>query len=131
MRMTPPLVTYDTAAQVYAVDLRQGDVARTVEFDDAHLVDLDATGNVLSIEVLTLDPPRIAEIAAAYDLGVPLGEILSAISSAVPPGLSTGAPSAAWRVVPVTVNWTQVLHQGHPVASQSMIDARNVDLVAG
>lgn len=61
-----PSVTYDRNHRVFTIELAEGAVARTVEFDDAHLVDLDAHGRVLSVEILTVDDPRIEALAGRF-----------------------------------------------------------------
>lgn len=78
-------VTYDTIGDVYAIDLVPAPVARTVEFDDAHLVDLADDGSVVSIEVLDPDRARLNEIAAQFGLEDQLPEIEEAVRNSVPP----------------------------------------------
>lgn len=88
-----PSVTIDSRTGVFSVDLRAGQVARTVEFDDTHLVDIDANGTVLSIEVLTPDDPKIQEIAAQYGFGELVPAIHAAIAAACAPQITTKTTS--------------------------------------
>ncbi len=48
---------YDTEADALDIGLRAGIVARTVQLDAGTLVDLDAAGNVVSIEVIRPSRP--------------------------------------------------------------------------
>jgi uncharacterized protein YuzE len=84
-----PLVTVDTTTGVFSVDLDVGEVARTVEFDDSHLLDLDDAGRVLSIEVLTPDDPKIKEIAEQHGFVELVPDILAAIEIARAPQITT------------------------------------------
>lgn len=83
-----PVVTYDTSADVYYVRLLDGTVARTVEHGDAHLVDLDAEGNVIGIEVVLPQEADFAGLAQEFGLEDRLGEIQAAVDAAV-----SGSPS--------------------------------------
>lgn len=78
-----PVVTYDTSADVYYVRLLQGTVARTVEHGDAHLVDLDAEGNVIGIEVLLPQEADFAGLAQEFGLEDRSDEIRAAVAGAV------------------------------------------------
>jgi len=44
--------SYDADANALYITLRDGDVARTRELDDSTMLDVDAAGNLLGIEVL-------------------------------------------------------------------------------
>jgi uncharacterized protein YuzE len=44
--------SYDTDVSALYITLRDGDVARTRSLDDSAILDLDAAGNLLGIEVL-------------------------------------------------------------------------------
>lgn len=78
-----PRVTYDRHARALTVELEKGAVAGTVAFDEDHLVDLDAEGRVLSIEVLTPETPMIEEVAARFGIDAArVGMIVAAIDRA-------------------------------------------------
>jgi uncharacterized protein YuzE len=83
------LLTRDPATGVYSVDLEDGEVARTAQLDDSHLVDLADDGRVLSIEILTPDDPKIEEMAAAFEFEDRVPEILDAIRAAFSPPIKT------------------------------------------
>lgn len=60
---------YDREVDALDITIAEGIVARTVEVDRGTLVDLDAAGNLVAIEVIR--PTRrwpLDEILAAYDL---------------------------------------------------------------
>lgn len=84
-----PIVTRDSRSGVFSVDIDVGEVARTAQFDDSHLVDLDADGRVLSVEILTPDDPKIEEIAAQFGFEDRVPEILAAIEEAFAPRVET------------------------------------------
>ncbi len=61
-----PRVTLDTNVGALVVELEQGDVARTVEFDDAHIVDLDSDDRVLSLEILAPERMKLSAVASRF-----------------------------------------------------------------
>ena len=61
--MTRPTVTVDLAHRMLAVRLRNAAIAYTDQLDDAHIVDLDAEGRVVSLDIMTLDDFKIDEMA--------------------------------------------------------------------
>jgi hypothetical protein len=62
-----PHAIVDLRHRTMEVLLADGEVDRTIEFpDDAHLVDVDADGRVLSIEILTLNRLLLDEIAERF-----------------------------------------------------------------
>jgi uncharacterized protein YuzE len=101
-----PLVTVDTSAGIFSVDLASGRVAETVEFDESHLIDLDEDGRVLSIEVLTPDDPKIEEIAEKYGLERRVPEILSAIQAALAPKITTATVGSRFDVIQGSVRFS-------------------------
>jgi uncharacterized protein YuzE len=50
-------LNYDLDAKALYIRLCDGKVARTRQFDDNTLADLDADGNVLGVEVVAIDWP--------------------------------------------------------------------------
>lgn len=77
-------VTYDTNSNVFCAEIADGAVARTVEFDENHLVDLSDGGRVLAIEVLDPDNARLKEVAGQFGLADQLPELLEAVEAAIP-----------------------------------------------
>jgi uncharacterized protein YuzE len=61
-----PLAIVDLHHRSLEVLLSPGEVDRTVEMDDAHLVDVDADGRPLSIEILTLHRLLLDEMAEQF-----------------------------------------------------------------
>jgi uncharacterized protein YuzE len=100
------LVTVDTNSDVLSVDLKPGQVAETVEFDDSHLIDLAEDGSVLSIEILTPEDPKIEEIAEKYGLGDRVPEILSAIEAARAPKITTATVGSRFEIVQGSVRFS-------------------------
>jgi uncharacterized protein YuzE len=90
-------VIYDTSERVYTVRVSAGAIARTVEVDDVHVVDLDDRGHVVRIEVLDPAAVDLARVADQFRLDVELSEVLAAIRSVVPTlAASTSSPATMW-----------------------------------
>lgn len=53
-----PRVDYDREADAFYVQFREGEVASTHEVNTDLLIDLDAKGKTLGVEVLTTKVPR-------------------------------------------------------------------------
>lgn len=126
-----PVVTYDARHRVFTVELERGKVARTARFDDAHLVDLDHGGRVLSIEVLTPDDPRIEDIAARFGIEDRVEAILKAITEQVPGSTSdTGVSRTKFVVTPDYQAPSPGSHRLIPSSkrSQGSVPARELDL---
>jgi uncharacterized protein YuzE len=71
---------YDTQADALDISLEEGIVARTEEIDNGTLVDVDASGRLLSIEVI--GPARnwpLEEIADRFNMAEMEVELLRAI----------------------------------------------------
>lgn len=77
-------VFYDSTADSYVVELSSEPFNCTVRIDDANLVDLDAAGNVIAIEILEPKAARLEMIATRFGLTNRLDEILTAIQATVP-----------------------------------------------
>lgn len=99
------LVTVDTITGVFSVDLEAGQVARTVEFDDSHLVDVADDGRVLSFEVLTPDDPKIEEIAEQYGFVERVPEILVAVEAARAPQITTSTTASSFEIIQGSVRF--------------------------
>jgi len=60
---------YDAHANALYITLAEGEVARTPQIDDGTMVDLDADGGLLGIEVLAPGSPwPLAEILRRYEV---------------------------------------------------------------
>jgi uncharacterized protein YuzE len=62
--------TYDNDANALAIGFGTGTVAQTIEYDSGTLVDVDADGQIVTIEVI--NPARrwpLDEIAADFEVG--------------------------------------------------------------
>ena len=71
--------SYDATADALYVTLRDGKVASTRELDDSTMLDLDAAGNLLGIEVL--NPGRswpLTAILRQYEIDPDDAEMLAA-----------------------------------------------------
>lgn len=82
------LVHYDSEADATTVELGSGEVSRTVEVVDGHvLVDLDAQGRPVSVEILCapadVDDSVYAALAAAFP-ALDLGTLRSVIAGRSP-----------------------------------------------
>lgn len=85
-----PTATYDSEADALYIRLTDADRDRTVEYDDSHYVDLDASGNAIGIEILyPRMGMRLEKLAAIY--GFSTGEVRAAIGVALGRTASTGA----------------------------------------
>jgi uncharacterized protein YuzE len=78
-------VDIDCDAQAVYVTLAGGRVARTVRLADGVLVDEDADGHPLGMEVLTLDVLPVAELLSRYTLPDRLAASLEALGRAWTP----------------------------------------------
>lgn len=94
-----PLVSRDPRSGVFSVELVSGQFARTVQIDEDHLVDLDAGGRVLSIEVLDPANPKIEEIAARFGIEDQVPEILAAIDASLTPKAGTATSGSSFQQV--------------------------------
>jgi uncharacterized protein YuzE len=95
-------VTYDTISDVYTIELSPRPIARTVEFDGVHLVDLDEDGSVVSIEVLDPDRARLSDVANEFGLTDQLSEIEVKVSGEVPPLTRPAALYASYMFTAAT-----------------------------
>jgi uncharacterized protein YuzE len=128
-----PVVTYDTSADVYYVRLLEGTVARTVEHGDAHLVDLDADGNVVGIEVVLPQEADFAGLTQQFGLEDQSNEIRTAVDSAVTDSASAlRTVGTAVQLQPVYKEVTGVVAGTLSHAGRSGGDhVQEIDLVTG
>lgn len=79
--MSEPWVTYDSRANALTVVLDDAHSARTVEESESRLVDLDASGKPVAVEVLGVSHGfRLDDLAAKYGLE----DELRAVEGALP-----------------------------------------------
>jgi uncharacterized protein YuzE len=122
-----PRATYDPEAHALVVELAEGVIAGTIAYpDDAHLVDVDGGGQVLSLEILSSDL-RLDEIAARFGLE----DQVSAISAAVDSALmaQTGKSWTFVEHVQATVHLSGVTFPTAHSASGAWAPARELDLI--
>ena len=60
-------VKYDPDADAMNINLKRGDVAKTIELDENVIIDLDKSGEILTIEVLFVKE-RNPEILKAFGI---------------------------------------------------------------
>jgi uncharacterized protein YuzE len=85
--------------RVLSVVLNEREVHRTRQLDDAHLVDVDANGEAVGIEILTLDNWKIDEMAERFGFSEQATAIKEAIDRVMTPtgtAVSYGVP----KIVP-------------------------------
>jgi len=89
-------VTYDTSERVYTVRVGEGPVARTIEVDDVHIVDVDDQGRPLNIEVLDPSAADLPRVAGEFGLDDKLAEILAAVGTQVPTVVASTTANLVW-----------------------------------
>jgi uncharacterized protein YuzE len=96
------LIRYDQDADVAAFDLVRGaQIARTTQIDAGTLVDCDASGAVVSIEVIQpAHPWPLEEILARFDISAEHRAILTWVRQGWYPGALEMTASAAPMLVP-------------------------------
>jgi uncharacterized protein YuzE len=82
---TYPNVKIDLQHRMLAVRLTDGQIAWTDQLDDAHLVDVDAEGRVVALDIMTLDDFKIDEMAARFGFAEQVPAIKSAIQKVMTP----------------------------------------------
>jgi uncharacterized protein YuzE len=95
-----PRVVYDREGRALTILLEGGEIVGTVAVDDDHLVDVDADGKALSIEILTPETPMIEAIAERFGIA---SERVPAIIEAVEGALAT-APETRTAAAPFEVH---------------------------
>lgn len=125
------VVTYDTSADVYYIRLLEGTVARTVEYGGAHLVDLDAKGNVLGIEVLLPQEADFAGLAHEFGSEARSDEIRAAVDAAMSDASSVvRTVGTAVQLQPVYNEFSGVLVGGLSHGGRSRGDhLQEIDLI--
>lgn len=128
----PVHVTYDITGDVYAIKLRSRPIARTVEVDGVHLVDLADDGSVVGIEVLDPDHAELRQVASEFGLTDQLPEIEAEVRKAVPPITRPGALYVSYTMAVATaahyVPGSLALAKSGRAESKSLPPAREVEL---
>jgi uncharacterized protein YuzE len=79
-----PVAEYDRTSDALYIRLRDAEVARTTEVDDYRILDFDALGEVVGLEVLyPAANLTIAPIAREYGFADQLAEIDQAVAAAI------------------------------------------------
>ena len=94
---TYPTVTIDLRHRMLSIQLNDGEIAWTDQLDDAHLVDVDAEGRVVSLDIMTLDDFKIDEMAERFGFSDQAPAIKAAIRNVMTPP-TTGSSGEA-RVI--------------------------------
>jgi uncharacterized protein YuzE len=100
-----PYVRVDLSHRVLSVVLNDRKVHKTRQLDDAHLVDVDASGEAVAIEILALDNWKIDEMAESFGFSEQVTAIKDAIDRVLTPtgtGVSYGEPIVVPAKVIVT-----------------------------
>jgi uncharacterized protein YuzE len=94
-----PRATFDAEAGALVVELADGVVSGTITYpDDAHLVDVDSEGRVLSLEILEPDCLLIDRMAARFGFEDQADAVFAAIQSVLPARTTS---AIAWDLKPV------------------------------
>jgi uncharacterized protein YuzE len=76
-------ITFDSSVDALTFVVSDADVAQTVEVGDRQLVDLDADGNVVAVEVFCASKGlNLHELAERFDLEPLLGELAQQVKQA-------------------------------------------------
>jgi len=122
-------VTYDASEQAFAVHLDAQPVARTVEVDDVHLVDLGEDGHVVGIEVLDAPAADLERVAAEYGFEDSLEEITTAVRAVVPTVIATTrlGTTATWVTMEATAGQIRSVQNRSSAAASAV--PREIELV--
>ena len=99
---TYPFVRIDFQHRMLAVRLSDRDVSWTDQLDDAHLVDIDSEGQVVGLDIMTLDDFKLDEMATRFSFQDQLPAIRAAIERVMSPATISSAGQ------PVIVQGTRV-----------------------
>ena len=94
-----PYVRVDLQHRMLTVMLNDGKIESTDQLDDVHLVDVDADGRVVGIDILTLDDFKIDEMAQRFGFTDQAAAIKAAIRTVLSPQTTTVASVGKQRVV--------------------------------
>jgi|SRR3954454_1667080 hypothetical protein len=82
---TYPSIRIDWQHRMLSVRLSDGEIAWTDRLDDAHLVDVDAEGKAIALDIMTLDDFRIDEMAERFGFIERVPLVKAAIQSVMAP----------------------------------------------
>jgi hypothetical protein len=88
-------LSYDDQEDIFAIRLRDEPIARTVEFDDGvHLVDVDAEGRPVRIEVLDAEEADLDLVGQRFDLPqATIDELKQLVRDCVPTSSRSDTPT--------------------------------------
>ena len=89
-----PHVIIDLRHRSLEVILNDGVVARTLELDDAHLVDVDAEHRPVALEILALDDLKIEEMGDRFGFSDQVPAIRAEITRVMTPQTAAAAAAA-------------------------------------
>jgi hypothetical protein len=96
-------------------------IAWTDQLDDAHLVDVDAEGRVVGIDIMTLDDLKIDEMAARFGFADDVPAINSAIQGLTTPTPTSGSFGSAPVVQALVVEGTAAPHPSADAATEGSV----------
>lgn len=116
-------VSTDHEHDVHVLHLSDEPVARTAHVGDACLIDLDAEGRPVAVEILVPGACDLESLAKEFGFEDRLGEADSALSDA---GVRLGATPTSIAVATASATtWTQT----NAVTSSQQIPAQSIDLI--
>ena len=125
-----PRVTFDAEAGALVVELADGVVSGTITYpDDAHLVDVDAEGHALSLEILDPGHPLVDQIAARFGFEDQIAAIVGAIAAATAKAVREYTATTWWDIKHVQ-GTVKVCSASTPssASASSWAPARELDL---
>jgi uncharacterized protein YuzE len=93
--MTYPLVKIDLRHKMLSVALNEGEIVGTDQLDDAHLVDVDADGVVVALDIMTLSDFKIDEMAQRFGFADRAPAIKAAIQRVMASSTTSGSSGQA------------------------------------
>jgi uncharacterized protein YuzE len=127
-----PSAAYDADAHAVTVDLLDSPIVGTIAFpDDEHLVDVDESGRVVSLEILNPDDLKLDEIAERFGLAEILPQTESAIAAVLGPstGVSAGGFTVLYAKIALAI--PRGSERSERSASAGGPPAQEFDLIAG
>jgi hypothetical protein len=125
-----PRATFDAEAGALVVELADGVVSGTIAYpDDAHLIDVDAEGRALSLEILDPDHLLIDQMASRFGFEDQAATIAAAVD-AVLPAHTAATAFGEISEAHVLVNVSAAVHAtaSSSASASSWAPARELDL---
>jgi uncharacterized protein YuzE len=119
-----PYVRVDLQHKMLSVMLNDRDIARTDQLDDAHLVDVDAEGHVVGLDIMSLDNLKIEEMAERFGFSDQVAAIRAAIRDIMAP--STGSSGTLLFVEGVGLSHLKPRAKTEDTAGTAVIPPVNV-----